>query len=335
MPRLDTIPLYREAYHNPKLDRDQVIQARVELHQRLALPPSCLLLALIGIPLGVSSRKGGKSTAFVVTVALAFIYWIGLLAANGLAKDQRLPVPVAMWLPNTVFAIVGIFLVSRLERPGDRDIIGILTGWVPALWKRIRRGLPGSPISSRAQGRGWRFFFVPQIVDTYVLQSFLFYFLILLVSFVMMTHVYTFFELLSDIVKNHIALTRVFTYLFFLTPQLIYDSAPFSVLVAVLVTFGLLTKHNEITAFKATGISLYRLALPVLVAALGLSGALFAFDHYYVPDANRKQDAIRKEIKGKPVQTYLHPERQWVFDPGQNDDPRVFYYKYFDPSRRS
>ena len=331
---LDTIPLYREAYHNPKLDHDHVIQARVELHQRLALPPACLLLALIGIPLGVSSRKGGKSTSFVVTVALAFIYWIGLLAANGLAKDQRLPVPVAMWLPNTIFAIVGIFLVIRLERPGDRDLIGLLTGWVPALWKRIRRSLPGPQSASRAQGRGWRFFFVPQIVDTYVLQSFLFYFLVLLASFVMMTHVYTFFELLSDIVKNHIALTRVFTYLFFLTPQLIYDSAPFSVLVAVLVTFGLLTKHNEITAFKATGISLYRLALPVLMAALGLSGALFAFDHYYVPDANRKQDAIRKEIKGKPVQTYLHPERQWVFDPGQNDDPRVFYYKYFDPFQK-
>ena len=332
-PELDTIPLYREAYHNPKLDHDQVIQARVELHQRLALPPACLLLALIGIPLGASSRKGGKSSAFVVTVALAFVYWIGLLAANGLAKDQRLPVPVAMWLPNSIFAIVGIILVVRLDRPGDRDLMGILTGWVPALWNRIR-GLPGSPLSSRPQGRGWRFFFVPQIVDTYVLQSFLFYFAVLLTSFVLMTHVYTFFELLSDIVKNHIALTRVFTYLFFLTPQLIYDSAPFSILVAVLVTFGLLTKHNEITAFKATGISLYRLALPVLVAALGLSGALFAFDHYYVPDANRKQDAIRKEIKGKPVQTYLHPERQWVFDPGQKDDPRVFYYKYFDPFQK-
>ena len=103
---LDTIPLYRLAYHDRTLDHDSVIQARVELHQRLALPPACLLLALIGIPLGVSSRKGGKSTAFVVTVALAFIYWMGLLAANGLAKDQRLPVPIAMWIPNTVFALV-------------------------------------------------------------------------------------------------------------------------------------------------------------------------------------------------------------------------------------
>jgi LPS export ABC transporter permease LptG len=129
-------------------------------------------------------------------------------------------------------------------------------------------------------------------------------------------------------------MTRVLTYLFFLTPELIYDSAPISVLVAVLITFGVLTKHNEITAFKASGISMYRLAIPVLGAAMLLSGGLFAFDHYYVPDANRKQDAIRKEIKGKPVQTYLHPERQWVFAPGSQDNPRIYYYKYLDPVQK-
>ncbi|HYL37248.1 MAG TPA: LptF/LptG family permease [Bryobacteraceae bacterium] len=331
---IDTVPLYRLAYHDASLDRDNVIQARIELHQRLALPPACFLLALIGIPLGVSSRKGGKSAAFVLTVALAFIYWIGLIAANGLAKQQKLPVEVAMWIPNAVFALVGMVLIARLERPGDRDWMGWLTRGLPALWGRLRRGLPVPPSSMRIHERGWRLFPVPQVIDAYVLNSFLFYFAMLLASLVLMTHVFTFFELLSDIVKNHIAMSRVFTYLFFLTPQLIYDSAPFSVLVAVLVTFGILTKHNEITAFKATGISLYRLAIPVLVAALALSAALFAFDHYYVPDANRKQDAIRKEIKGKPVQTYLHPERQWVFDPGSKDDPRIFYYKYLDPTQK-
>jgi len=327
---IDTVPLYRIAYKDPATLPDQLIEARIELHQRLALPPACFLLALIGIPLGVSSRKGGKSAAFVMTVALAFIYWMGMLGANGLAKQHKLPVGVAVWIPNAVFAVMGILLLTRLERPGDRDWMGLIMNWIATIWARLRGRLPvaGSPV--RLRSRAWRLFLVPQLVDGYVLNSFVFYFLILLVSFVLMTQVYTFFELLSDIVKNNIAMSRVFTYLFFLTPQLIYDSAPVSVLVAALITFGILTKHNEITAFKASGISLYRLAIPVLGAALLLSGGLFAFDHYYVPDANRKQDAIRKEIKGKPVQTYLHPDRHWVFDPGSNNDPRIFYFKYLD-----
>jgi LPS export ABC transporter permease LptF/LPS export ABC transporter permease LptG len=331
---LDTVPLYNIAYHDPKLEPDKVIEARIELHQRLALPPACFLLALIGIPLGVSSRKGGKSSAFVLTVALAFIYWMGLIGANGLAKQHKLPVGVAMWIPNAVFALLGIILIIRLERPGDRDWIGMATDWIVSVWARVRGKFSGAPSYARSRRRTWGIFLVPQVIDTYVLYSFLFYFLVLLVSFVLMTHVYTFFELLSDIVKNHIAMDRVFTYLFFLTPQLIYDSTPISVLVAVLITFGILTKHNEITAFKACGISVYRLSIPVLALSLLLSGGLFAFDHFYVPGANRKQDAIRKEIKGRPVQTYLHPERQWVFAPGSHDDPRIYYYHYLDPVQK-
>ena len=112
---------------------------------------------------------------------------------------------------------------------------------------------------------------LPQVLDTYILSSFLLYFGLFLVSFVLMTEVFTFFELLSDIIKNKIPMTRVLTYLFFLAPKLIYDSTPISAMVAVLVTFGVLTKHNEVIAFKSCGVSLHRLAVPVLLTSLSLS----------------------------------------------------------------
>ncbi len=125
-------------------------------------------------------------------------------------------------------------------------------------------------------------------------------------------------------------MSRVLTYLFFLAPKLIYDSTPVSAMVAVLVTFGVMTKHNEVTAFKSCGVSLHRLAVPVLLTSLSISLLLFAFDYYYVPEANRRQDAIRAEIKGRPVQTYLRPDRKWIFGQGS----RIYYYKYFDPDGR-
>src|SRR6266850_5685027 len=40
----------------------------IEFHRRFALPKACLVLALVGIPLGLSSKKGGKSTGFVLTI---------------------------------------------------------------------------------------------------------------------------------------------------------------------------------------------------------------------------------------------------------------------------
>ncbi len=302
------------------------VEARIELHRRLALPIACLVLALVGIPLGVSSRKGGKSGGYVTAVFLAFFcYYLAFITLVNLARQRALPVEVALWLPNAAFLVAGLIAVARMEIPGGRDFVGGLKDAVAGTFNRLRaRFLPERGTTVRA--RSFRWPLLPQILDTYILTSFVFYFAVVLASFVSMSQIYNFFELLGDIVRNQISLPKVFTYLFFLTPQLIYKTLPISVLVGVLVTFGVLSKHNEVTAFKACGVSLHRLAIPILVASSFLSGGLFAFDHYYVPEANRRQDALRNEIKGRAVQTYLSPERKWIFGKG----PRIYYYKFFD-----
>jgi len=285
-----------------------------------------MLLALTGIPLGVGSRRAGKSSAYVLTVALALLYFTGLINAINFGRQGTIPAGLAVWIPNLVFAVLGFSLLTRLEAPGDRDYIGRLTRLFRSASRGPQESIPR--LLDRLQPKVWRgrFPLLPQVVDTYLLSSFLFYFVLWLVSFVLMFHVFTFFELLSDVIKNHVPIGRVFTYLFFLSPRLIYRFTPVSVLTAVLVVFGVLTKNNEVTAFKACGVSMYRLAVPILVGGFLLSGGLFAFDHYWVPDADRIQDAIRSEIKGRPAQTYLDPTRKWFY--GLED--RIYNYKYFD-----
>src|SRR6185295_6878708 len=98
-------------------------------------------------------------------------------------------------------------------------------------------------------------------------------------------------------------------------------------LTSVLVVFGILAKNNEVTAFKACGVSIYRLVTPILLASLIISGMLFAFDHYVVPQADRNQDALRATIKGRPAQTFLNPDRKWIYG-----TDRVFYYRNYDPA---
>ena len=180
--------------------------------------------------------------------------------------------------------------------------------------------------STRSRGFGIVLF---KIQDSYVLSTFLFYFVVWLCGWVTMVQVFTFFDLLSDIVKNNIPVAKVLTYHLFLTPELIYDTVPESVLLAVLITFGVMTRNNEVTAFKACGVSVRRLAVPVLLASAAISVGLFAFNYSWLPRANQIQDAIRNEIKGRPVQTYLHPQRKWIIH-----DYRIFYFKYFDPSEK-
>ena len=318
-PEMDSLPLARLAYQKGPLNTD----ARIELHQRLALPLACFLLAMVGLPLGISQRKAGKSVSFVLTVLLAFFYYMGFISLVSLARQGTLPVELAVWLPNALFGLAGLVLLVRLERPGDFDLIGLVSGRLREVFTSVAQRF-----ESRSERGGRRWVILPQIIDTYVLSTFLFYFGLLLLTCILLTEVFTFFELLGDIVKNHISMARVLTYLYFLIPKFIYDFTPVSVLVAVLVTFGILSKNNEVTAFKACGVSVFRLVAPVLVASAVLSGALFAFDYYYVPDANRKQDAIRNEIKGNAAQSFLRPDRKYIFGQGS----RIYYYRYFEPA---
>jgi LPS export ABC transporter permease LptG len=113
---------------------------------------------------------------------------------------------------------------------------------------------------------------------------------------------------------------------------MIYQITPLSVLIAVLVTFGMLNRTSELIAMKATGISIYRLVVPVVMISSVMACGLFAFDQYYLPQANRKQEALRNIIKGRPAQTTLNPDQKWIFGQIQNGEPeRIFYYQFFDP----
>ena len=315
----ETIPLYQAAYGEATGDP---LEARIELHSRLALPAACLVLALAAIPLGISSRRRGKSPAAVLTVALAFVYYMGLITVTGMARQGTLPAGLAVWIPNILFAFAGLLLMGRLELLSGRDFLAGIMG----IFRRksaaaARTAAPAKSTRSTA--------LLPQIVDGYLIGSFLYYFILSLATFVLMTHLYTFFELLSDIIRNNIPLSRVWTYLFYVTPRFVYEMTPVSVLTSVLVVFGVLSKNNELTAFKACGVSVYRLTAPILLTSLLLSGLLFAFDHYVVPQADRRQDAIRAEIKGRPAQTFLSPDRKWIY--GVED--RIFYYRAYDPAQ--
>lgn len=311
----------------PELPRS--VEARIEFHQRFALPMACVLLALAAFPLGVSAGRGGKSGAFVITVGFALLYYTALVSLIGLAREGGIPAELAAWLPDGFFALLAAALLFRLERPGDRDRLALLLERAAELAGRLR-GLPRPPLAvpgiRRLEGGAARIFLLPQIIDFYILSSFLFYFVVLLFTFVTLTEVFNFFELLGDVFRNQVPIAELFRYLFFLSPKLIYDAAPVSVLVATLVSFGILAKHNEITALKACGVSLHRLSLPVLFAGAALSAGLFAFDHSVATGANVIQERLRNRIKGRPVQTYLRPQSPWIFGRG----PRIYYYRYLN-----
>jgi len=309
----------------------------IELHNRFALPVACLVLMLVAVPLGVSSRRGGKSSGFVFTILLVFVYYFLSSTGIALGHQSRLPAFFAVWTANLLFAVAGAFLLWQMATGGR--ILTAISAWISHLPKpKVPAKTNGFPLTNlfdrlqpraqRARPRG----IFPRILDQYIVREFVGMFVLVLAGFVVLMIVFTFFDLVGDILRNHIPLGIVGDYLLNLTPSMLYQIAPLAVLIAALVTFGLLNRNSEIIAVKATGISLYRLVIPIVVIAACLAVSLFLFDQYYLPQANRRQEALRATIKGRPPQTFLHPEHNWIFgQPHPGEPGRIFYYEYFDP----
>jgi LPS export ABC transporter permease LptF/LPS export ABC transporter permease LptG len=168
----------------------------------------------------------------------------------------------------------------------------------------------------------------PQMLDLYLLRNFCGYFLLVMAGFVFLFEIFTFFELLDNIAKNHTPFLVVLNYFRFLIPFLFYHLAPFAVLVAAMVTLGVMSKNNEVVAIKASGVSLYRLAWPIIGTGAALACGLLLLSNTYLPYFNQRQDALLNQIKGKPAQTYLRPNRSWM--PGSTNN-KLYNYQVFDP----
>ncbi|HSA91641.1 MAG TPA: LptF/LptG family permease [Terriglobales bacterium] len=300
----------------------------IEFYRRLALPTACLVLAMVGIPLGLAAHKGGKSTGFVLTIALVFLYYVVSLFGISLARQGKLPPALGAWLANLVFFAGGAILLWRVDhQPLERfwrSLVHRFRHKPPAAEAKV----PTAPDRLAGRRRVFDLDF-PQLLDTYVLRDFFAYFLLVLAGFLVLGVVFTFFEMWGDVLRNRVPVVTVAEFVVNFVPSLVYQMTPLAVLIAVLVTFALLERNSEIVAIKATGISIYRVAMPVLILAGVFSAGLFFFDHFYLPEANTRQDALWNQIKGKPAQTYLRPDRKWIF--GQHSS--IYYYEFFDPDR--
>jgi len=74
-------------------------------------------------------------------------------------------------------------------------------------------------------------------------------------------------------------------------------SVPMSVLVAVLMSVGQLAGDNELTAMKASGVSLWSVLRPLLIGALFIAAGLTAFNHYVYPESNHTLVNLLYDIK--------------------------------------
>jgi LPS export ABC transporter permease LptG len=119
----------------------------------------------------------------------------------------------------------------------------------------------------------------------------------------------------------------LFEYIRYRIPEFIHYILPVAALATTLLSLGLLTKFNEITAMKACGISLYRITLPVVLMAVLVSFLSFYLQENILPNSNKKVEETWDKINDVPPRSYSYLDRRWVLSKEKN---RIYHYNYFD-----
>ncbi len=350
----------------------------VYIQQKFSIPAACLVFALVGLALGLSSAREGKMGAFVIGFAVVFAYYAvmeialqqtrghyrTIEQAGGLHSASFLNAHLARWWPNIIMGIFGVAALVWRARFAHRGLPATIPVRMPRLverWLSPRSADPVTPLAAeplaaeplaaepRASGHSAgprtaarkNVIVVirlprlrlprPGLLDRYITVMYLRVAGLAFLGLLGLFYISAFLDKSEKIFKGDASLGLVLSFLFYSTPQFVYFIIPLAVLLSVLVTFGLLARSSELTVMKACGISLYRVAFPIVALSLAGSGALFGLEQEVLAQANRRAESADREIRQLPAQNLNPLNRRWIVA----RDGSIYHYGYFDAPRRT
>ena len=108
----------------------------VEIHKKFALAVACFVFVLLGAPIALRFPRGGVGLTIGVSLFVFALYYVCLIAGEALGKRGLVPPVVSMWAANVLFALVALWLLSKIGREartargGDMgEMIDAIRGW--------------------------------------------------------------------------------------------------------------------------------------------------------------------------------------------------------------
>jgi LPS export ABC transporter permease LptG/LPS export ABC transporter permease LptF len=296
------------------------------LQKRLTLAAAPLVFALFGAALGLRVRKGGRGMGVLLSLLALIAYYLLSLLGEQMARAGTVPVIEGAWLATTVTVAVSLILLllgrRRLFR-GGAATVPAGTSAAKLYTKPAGRRDDGRAAAARAA----RLLGFPGLLDMSLLGMLSLSFLYSLAALVAIFLIFTLFELWRFIAATGAGARLVAQYILFLLPLLSVELLPASVLLAMLVTYALMTRRSETVAWWACGQSVYRLVLPGLLFAAAIGFGMWLIQERLMPQANLRQDALRAQIRGGISRTNTNASRQWLAAAGNG---RLYAYEYDD-----
>ena len=169
------------------------------------------------------------------------------------------------------------------------------------------------------------------LITRYILWQFFAAIGVSLLAFLGIFYIVDLIEQLDKFLDRDVSAYHIALYYLYSFPYIVVLTIPVSMLLASLFTFGQLSKYGELTAMKASGLSLYRLQYPILVSSIVVSAAIFTAGEWIVPDANMKRDDIKSDHVER-LSRESSSIRNNIFFRGE--DGRQYFLRVYNGHRR-
>ena len=317
-----SLPALHERLEELKGDRAGRTPYLVEWHKRVAFPVASIVFALVAFPLAVRSHRGGRSIALVASLAILVAYYVVLTSLEGSALRLRLPPALAIWTPNLLFTAIGATLLVATTREWPMPAL-------PSAWRAlaaVRRALPRRDDAAERPGVGVRD--STHILDRYLLREHLVFMGVGLAVAAVLFVVIDLLQTLDRYIRIKPPLIYVLEHFVYRVPAALHDGLPVVMLVATIFLFLALTRYHELTAMKAAGMSLYRVAAPILLLATGVAIVSGLFQELLLPKLNELGDEVdRVKIRGQLPRHLQSRERLWL----RTTDSRFYRVELLHP----
>lgn len=158
-----------------------------------------------------------------------------------------------------------------------------------------------------------------KILDRYLVREFIVPLFYCVVAFLLIYIIYDLSAHLDGYIENQVPFSGLLQYYLTQLPLIMVNVIPLSILLSIVYCLGALSRHNEITAMRATGISIYRIMMPFFLMGILFTLLLFYLNENFVPEAYARSEKLIEEYEQDKQKERMKPlaffnpiaERTW------------------------
>ena len=272
------------------------VEAEVSLARRILLSITPLIFALLGTSLILRFNRGGRGFGIFLALVSLVGYYLLALFGEQLARTGKIGAFWGSLLPIfvSIVLIIWFFVSNRFFSTISFDLSG-----------KIGKFLKRESKSEAAKISSGNYFLdlTTGILDFDIISSLLRYLFLTLGFLTAIYLIFTAFELwkFAGTIDNGVWL--LIKYLAFLLPFIYIQLAPSALMIAILATYVIKSRQNEIVTWIAAGRSVYRLLLPCFLFMLTIGFVNWQLQERILPQTNQIQDELRSQIRSSGVLT--------------------------------